>query len=336
MNKIDEILEQLKGQQPVIDDPDALTERIMESLPEQEAKPESVEAKPTATAEGAKPESVEAQLAEMRRQNCRTQTVPLWRWLSIAASILLITGIGLHGQLFNRTRPVAQSGTSNHSIGHVQSVNRTCSVVQSDTFSCPIGHVQLSNRTRSVVQSGTVNQSIGAPQPPHRGAPVEEPATPDSDPNLHYASNELTKDTVPYQDPARVDSFIARLAAYYDVRQGELECTQPAGSNIASCVYVFPDKQEINVFNRLLQVACWYSDETPGYFLNFSHQQFFFELKDMRKQLKYRWIAERINGKILLYGTHAPLGTKESSACYQEYRDELMHINSINHKTKEI
>ena len=33
MNKIDDILEQLKGQQPAIDDPDALTDRIMESLP---------------------------------------------------------------------------------------------------------------------------------------------------------------------------------------------------------------------------------------------------------------------------------------------------------------
>jgi hypothetical protein len=56
----------------------------------------------------------------------------------------------------------------------------------------------------------------------------------------------------------------------------------------------------------------------------------------MRKQLQYRWIAERVNGKILLYGTRVPLGTKESSACYQEYRDELMHIKSINNKTKRI
>ena len=93
----------------------------------------------------------------------------------------------------------------------------------------------------------------------------------------------------------------------------------------------------MDIFARLLQVACWYSDETPGYFLNFSHRQFFFELKDLRRQLHYRWIAERVNGKILLYGTHAPIGTKESSACYQEYRDELMHANSIKtNKTREI
>lgn len=34
MNKVDDILERLKGQQPVIDDADALTERIMGSLPD--------------------------------------------------------------------------------------------------------------------------------------------------------------------------------------------------------------------------------------------------------------------------------------------------------------
>ena len=131
-----------------------------------------------------------------------------------------------------------------------------------------------------------------------------------------------------------MDSFIARLAANYNVKQGELKCTQSAGSNVASCVYVFPDTKEIDLFSRLLQVACWYSDETPGYLLNFSHQQFFFELKDMRKQLKYLWIAERINGKILLYSTHSSIDAVTSSACYQEYRDELMNTKRLTRKIK--
>ena len=120
------------------------------------------------------------------------------------------------------------------------------------------------------------------------------------------------------------------------VNEGELNCSAANDSSMVSAVYVFPDNDEIDVFGRLLQVACWYDSKTPGYLLNFSHQQFFFELKDLRKQLQYRWIAERVNGKILLYGTHAPLGAKESSACYQEYRNELMYQNSINIKTKKI
>jgi hypothetical protein len=120
------------------------------------------------------------------------------------------------------------------------------------------------------------------------------------------------------------------------VKEGELVCSASAGSSVVSAVYVFPDNQEIDLFSRLLQVACRYSDKTPGYHLNFSHQQFFFELKDMRHQLQYRWIAERINGAILLYCTNAPIGVEVSSACYQEYRDELMHTKSMNIKTRDI
>ena len=142
--------------------------------------------------------------------------------------------------------------------------------------------------------------------------------------NLHYAAHDSSGDDSNYQDPARVDEFIEKMAAYHNVKEGQLTCAAANDSNTVSRVYVFPDKKEIDVFGRLLQVACWFSDETPGYHLNFSHQQFFFELKDQRRQLQYRWIAERISGRILLYGTNAPIGTETSSACYQEYREALM------------
>ena len=303
MNKIDDILEQLKGQQPAIDDPDALTDRIMESLPEQEVQP----------------------TAEMQQLNHRTQTVALWRWLSIAASILLIIGIGTTLMKKERT---SDSGSL---VAKVEETQDAAPVTAAAKDVKPIRTEAKPQTVKSQTMKLQTRESQTA-QPAKSDETYDEP----TDPNLHYASNELTKDTVPYQDPARVDSFIAKLAANYDVKQGELKCSQPAGSNVVSSVYVFPDNKEIDLFNRLLQVACCYKNETPGYFLNFSHQQFFFELKDMRKQLKYRWIAERVNGKILFYGTHAPLGTKESSACYQEYRDELMHINRINYKTKKI
>ena len=154
--------------------------------------------------------------------------------------------------------------------------------------------------------------------------------------NLHYAAHDPMEENEPCQDPARVDDFIEKMAAYHNVKEGELKCTSANDSNVVSRVYVFPDKKEVDVFGRLLQVACWYGDETPGYHLNFSHQQFFFELKDQRRQLQYRWIAERINGKILLYGTNAPIGAQTTSACYQEYRNELMHTNSIHLKTRKI
>ena len=133
-----------------------------------------------------------------------------------------------------------------------------------------------------------------------------------------------------------MDDFISQLADYHQVKQGQLTCSLPVDSSVVSSVYVFPDKDEINLFGRLLQVACWYDSKTPGYHLNFSQEQFFFELKDMRHQIQYRWVAGRINGRILFYSTHAPLGVKESSACYQEYRDELMYQNNFKSKTKKL
>ena len=78
------------------------------------------------------------------------------------------------------------------------------------------------------------------------------------------------------------------MADYHQVKEGELKCSAQNDSNIVGAVYVFPDKKEIDLFSRLLQAACWYSDETPGYLLSFSHQQFFFELKDMRQQLHWK------------------------------------------------
>ena len=242
------------------------------------------------------------------------KTRRLWPWLSAAACILLIIGIGLHVQFSDWTRPVAQSSTLNQSIEHAQSINRARSVAQSSTVNPSTDHGQSINRPRSIDQSTVV----------------------DSDPDLHYAAADLTKDTIPYQDPAHVDDFIAKMAEYNKVKESELTCSTPLDSNVVSRVYVFPDKQEIDVFGRLLQVACSYSDATPGYHLYFSHLQFFFELQDVRKHLQYRWIAERVNGKILLYSTNAPLGVNTSSACYQEYRDELMNTKIINTKTKEI
>ena len=256
-----------------------------------------------------------------------------WWWVAAAACVLLIIGIGITMMPTGETMPTASNVVTK---------------VESPQASVVVATSKEPKKERTSSQK-TVNKKTGKKQPAkkqkkqlhdsgkqQKTVPVSPTVSPAYTDHLHYASAELTKDTLPYQNPARVDEFIAKMAAYNHVKQGELQCTQPAGSNVVSSVYVFPDNKEIDVFGRLLQVACWYSDETPGYLLSFSHQQFFFELKDMRQQLQYRWIAERVNGKILLYGTHAPLGTKESPACYQEYRDELMHTRSINKKPKEI
>ena len=157
-----------------------------------------------------------------------------------------------------------------------------------------------------------------------------------TDENLHYASNVINDTVDNYQSPSRMEEFIVKLANYHHIKCDSLSCAiGKDDSDVVSTAYVFPDTEELDLFRRLLQAACWYDDKMPGYLLNYSHQQFFFCLKDMRKGLKYLWIAERVRNKILLYSTHSPLDTEVSSDGFREYRDKLANT-SINQKSKKI
>ena len=249
------------------------------------------------------------------------------RWMAAAACLLLISGVGL--TLMPKDEPAETAQM-------IVKQTMPTPVPKSETPSSQAENSQFQSQKLSVPKPGATPLQLprGGEKIRHKISQREDTTTIFSlsgeteggySPNLHYAAHDPAEETVPYQDPARVDEFIEKMAAYHNVKEGQLKCAAANDSNVVSRVYVFPDKKEVDVFGRLLQVACCYSDETPGYHLNFSHQQFFFELKDQRKQLQYRWIAERINGKILLYGTNAPIGAQTTSACYQEYRNELMH-----------
>ena len=252
------------------------------------------------------------------------------RWMA-AACLLVIIGVGV--KLIHKEETAKP-------VQMIVQQTKPVPVPKSETPSFEVRNAQFQSRKPSVSKSETAQKQV--PMKRQETKTTQEPVQKTfaehavDDLNVHYAAHIPEEETVPYQDPARVDEFIEKMAAYHNVKEGELTCSSTNDSNVVSRVYVFPDKKEVDVFGRLLQVACWYSDETPGYHLNFSHQQFFFELKDKRKQLQYRWIAERMNGKILLYSTNAPIGANTSSACYMEYRDKLMHTQSINTKTREI
>ena len=263
------------------------------------------------------------------RREGRTRVL---RWMSAAACLLLICGVGL--TLMPKDEPAKTAQV-------IVKQTTPTPVPKSETPSSQAENSQFQSQKLSVPKPETKPKQVpvkSLPQPLPREESTESLPSGrlEGVSNLHYAAHDPAEETVPYQDPARVDEFIEKMAAYHNVKEGELKCGAANDSNVVSRVYVFPDKKEVDVFGRLLQVACWYGDETPGYHLNFSHQQFFFELKDQRRQLQYRWIAERINGKILLYGTNAPIGAQTTSACYQEYRNELMHTNSIHLKTRKI
>lgn len=162
----------------------------------------------------------------------------------------------------------------------------------------------------------------------HYSEPVDE--------NLHYASLTVNDSSTNYQPPSRMEEFIVKMADYHKVKGESLACSSGKDDTLTVCTaYVFEDTRSLNLFSRLLQAACWYEDTAPGYLLNYSHQQFFFQLKDLRLGMQYLWIAERIRGKILMYCTHSPLDTVVSSDCFREYRDKLSNTY-INPNTKKL
>ena len=156
MNKTDQILERLKGQQPVIDDPDVLTERIMSSLPElttEQPKPARQIRLYIVSAIAAaasvlllltlhyveKPTSVEA-VADLRQE----------------VSTLVEAVADLRQEVSTSVEAVADSrqgaptsvSKANHSIDCGQSSNRPRSTEESITLDEPIEYARQANRVQ--------------------------------------------------------------------------------------------------------------------------------------------------------------------------------------------
>ena len=237
---------------------------------------------------------------------------PLWRWVAVAASLLLLIGIGVALVPFNKQ---TEAGSL---------IVQTVQPVRTDSTGTPSKQTVKSAQAVCTTTSPTPKPVTITPK-----APVDTVAVSlHTDPNLHYAAYSPEEDST-YQAPSRMVEFITKIADYNKVKAVPLMCSIGSSDSTAvSMAYVFEDKKELNLFGRLLQAACWYDSKTPGYLLNFSHQQFFFTLKDLRKNEKYLWIAERlIGGRILLFCTHSPIEADVSSVCYQNYREQLMHTN---------
>lgn len=153
-----------------------------------------------------------------------------------------------------------------------------------------------------------------------------------------YQTPAVTMASETYQDPARVTLFIKELAKVYSADSIRLDCETPKGKDELEIAYLFADDEEQDIIGRLLQVACWYSNRHPGYHLSLNDKQFFFQLKDSRKDIHYQWMAERVRGHILLHCSHTTANSSAFSACYREFRGDIEDNPYIinNHKTKEI
>ena len=274
----------------------------------------------------------------------------LWRWVAAAACLRLIIGLGITmlskeqaGQTEDLYAHAHKAQKTDKSPDHQQQVSIAQAIEEQETVPQPSAtakandpkpHVAKADASEKPSPSAkspattlrTKDGSIGVKSHNDDGfsesSPVFGEAPSD---NLHYANN--TTESPADQAPSRMDEFIAKIADYNKVTAVPLECISgKEDSNIDNKAYVFRDTKELDLFSRLFQAACWYDSKSPGYMLNFSQQQFFFTLKDLHKEEKYLWIAERIDGgRILLYTSHSPIEANVSSACYQKYREQLMH-----------
>ncbi len=156
MNKTDQILERLKGQQPVIDDPDVLTERIMSSLPElttEQPKPARQIRLYIVSAIAAaasvlllltlhyveKPTSVEA-VADLRQEVSTS--------IEAVADLRQEVSTSVEAVADSRQGAPTSVSKANHSIDCSQSSNRPRSTEESITLDEPIEYARQANRVQ--------------------------------------------------------------------------------------------------------------------------------------------------------------------------------------------
>ena len=290
-NNIDDILTRLQGQQPVIDNPDELTDSIMNSLPEQD---------------------------DIVTKEHKSRLLPLnWRW---EASLLVLIACGATLYFFSPEQPQNNIAEKNESVGDGLQV-------RTGRATSPLVTEKMPTREEVVSHGVQRVQDVKMPSKQPSTSPTEIPY---ADPNVHYAhhSAAANEDTT-YLAPSLVDDFIEKLAKYNHIKTEPLECSVIGkDSTIQSTAYVFPDNDRIKLFERLLGVASQYSYKSPGYQFTISQQQILFCLEDHRLGLRYLWLAERIYGdRIILYATHSPIGISVSTECYQNFRENVTHTN---------
>ena len=175
MSDINDIFERLKGQKPVISNPDELTDLIMDSLPDINEATE-----PTG-----------ARVVKMRR------------WMAAAASLIIIIGIGTIW-MFDNEQPKPQRLTAHHSV-----VTPTPKVV-ADLKSTTKEYGEL--KSPSTKESDDLKTSVNTKVKTEEDKTEKQSHTAVIS-NLHYAVYTPEEDSA-YQAPSRMVEFISKIADY--------------------------------------------------------------------------------------------------------------------------
>ena len=228
MNRIDDILYSLKGQQPMIDDPEALTDRIMNSLPDLEPSQQDDESRPQKDEDKAR--------------------IIRWRWpaiLAVAASVAATLMLVWPKAENNPEEPsvLAEVVTTNQKPSHVKPEPFECTGQKEETSPKQAPLSKESHATKAESQVITPQgQATSYSYDHNRDEYLPLPAS--NEPQVHYASIKSAVDTINYKDPARMDEFIAKMADFNEVEGVSLDCTGGApDSTVISKAYVFDDTQ---------------------------------------------------------------------------------------------
>lgn len=265
--------------------------------------------------------SVEAldSLLQPKQKSNRAMLLP---WIAAACVVGLVIML---------LRPSAEKDIDTPHIAKVLPKVAEPQVKLPDTMTTTKSEERFKEKPVSSVRSKKTNAGKSSEQEVSRTENENEDIeiiVPDDEPRAYAASKENTDDES-YQDPAKMDEYIAKLAEINNVNKVSLKNASHKDTTQTATVYVFQDSKELDLFGKLLQVACWYKSDSPGYYLNFSQLQFLFQLKDMKKSRSHMWQAERIGHQILVYMVRVPIGAKINSANYKEYRQKLIQQNNM-------
>lgn len=230
----------------------------------------------------------------------RPKTVKLWRWVAAAACIAILLGVGTI--LFLNQKPAPQPT--------IVAISDTSVTIPTEPSQPQVAETEI------LPEPEPIPEPKPTPKPPVKKPSPKPQPQPQPQPKVAPAPAR------PYQSPARMDEVISLLAN-----------NQGAGRTILDCstdevVYIFEQQEGFDLFGRLILTACNYSEDTEGYFLNYSSDKFFFCIDDELNGENYLWIAEKTNdGTTLLYCSHSPSGENTMSDCYRTYLNKMTYKN---------
>ena len=236
----------------------------------------------------------------------KPKTVKLWRWVAAAACLIILVGVGAIITLNQNPTP-----------------QPTVAIIADTSVTMPTEPSQP-----QVAETEIMPEPAPIPNPkPEPKPPVKKPSTkpqPQPQPEEETPSSNNEPD---YISPELLDELIIQMADNQKATKRVLDCGHEQDSTTTEMVYLFP-KNSGDIMARLLMSAANYDENTDGYFLNYSQQQFFFTLNDGHTGKNYLWIAEKTDdGRVMLYTFQSPIGSDLGSECYHDYHNKLLYSN---------